>query len=104
MTKKTQKPPAEPEGSLRGRIASEPKPRPTRPTVGPTPTPSVAGSVNRRNLWQSWMMLSPRTRLKFSLAICAFSGAGILVSDVLGWAYPVEQDSTQNQKPSPASS
>ncbi|KAI0800619.1 hypothetical protein C8Q74DRAFT_1364326 [Fomes fomentarius] len=56
--------------------------------------------VQERTIWESWAVLPAKTRLRVSIAITAFAGFGILVSDQLEKLFP---DSKADQKTSKAS-
>ncbi|EPQ60448.1 hypothetical protein GLOTRDRAFT_108961 [Gloeophyllum trabeum ATCC 11539] len=77
--------------------------RPVAQTSRPSATATgPAGSVSKRNLWQSWMVLPPQTRLRISAAVCAASLVGLFISDGLEYAMPAKEEPAT--KPSSAPS
>ncbi|KAL1670559.1 hypothetical protein GGF50DRAFT_108995 [Schizophyllum commune] len=59
-------------------------------------------TVSERSLLQSWLVLSPTTRLKFSVAVCGFAAAGLVLADYVDRRFPVDKSKEQpstSQKP-----
>ncbi|KAI0756360.1 hypothetical protein C8Q80DRAFT_1264427 [Daedaleopsis nitida] len=50
--------------------------------------------VQDRSIWESWAVLPAKTRLRVSLAITAFAGLGILLSDKLEKTLPPPKDAS----------
>ncbi|KAI0283420.1 hypothetical protein BGY98DRAFT_1093923 [Russula aff. rugulosa BPL654] len=58
---------------------------------------SEAEAVRKRTIWESYAVLSPKTRLNISLAVCAVAIAGIFISDRLEKAIPPPPKSAPKQ-------
>ncbi|TRM66225.1 hypothetical protein BD626DRAFT_487133 [Schizophyllum amplum] len=59
-------------------------------------------TVSERSLVQSWLVLSPTTRLKFSLALCGFAAAGLVLADYVDRRFPNEREARPPAAPKPA--
>ncbi|KAI0714903.1 hypothetical protein C8Q76DRAFT_440312 [Earliella scabrosa] len=57
--------------------------------------------VQERSIFESWAVLPAKTRLRVSIAITAFAGIGILVSDQLEKIFPPPSDAATTCKSTP---
>ncbi|TFK56624.1 hypothetical protein OE88DRAFT_41145 [Heliocybe sulcata] len=84
----------------------KPSSQPAKPIAKSSPKPVSAASVASRNLWQSWMVLPPQTRLKISAIIFAWSGLALIASYWLEDMFPGESNmngSWKHESSSPSS-
>ncbi|KAF9650268.1 hypothetical protein BDM02DRAFT_3112235 [Thelephora ganbajun] len=68
------------------------------PTTPPPRPQSQPQPLRNRGLWQSYAALSPQTRLRLSLGVCAVALIGIFVSDMLERRLPPRDTAIKQQQ------